>query len=296
MIIFYFSRLENQMSRIIDELDYSSDESDNFEEPVYIDSNVKYQEPVYIDPNVKYEETFGIMDKWMLYEIVKYLPPKEVLRNCRINKKFANICGDQSIFRRLMVDHFPDYDIQYNNPKQTYINIVNGEYPFLMLIDTANSSNFCFSNENNLRQFIFNTIAIYLLNTGTYNDFSKQTIGNNKKYFKSLKSITIKKYDRANRAKLEKYFRDLELILRTLTVKELVELLHFSDKYVLFIKGVDYSDEHSIKINPQSMNDDDDEMLNTIWARIVLRFNSTVDEYEVISDEEIIVDYEDDEY
>lgn len=78
-----------------------------------------------VDPNV---EVFSKLDVNAVSNILINLPPKQVLETCRLDKKFARFCENETLFTLLMKRHFPDYEIQNNSATLTYKSIVNGTY------------------------------------------------------------------------------------------------------------------------------------------------------------------------
>jgi len=63
---------------------------------------------------------FEILDKNVIVEIMKKMKPYQVLSLCETQMQMARICRDQDVFRALMKAHYPQFDVDQENPKEQY--------------------------------------------------------------------------------------------------------------------------------------------------------------------------------
>lgn len=68
---------------------------------------------------------FEILDKNAIYNILKFMEPVDILSLCSINKKFRNICEDRDIFRQLLKDIYPQFNV-CGDPKEHFFKITKG--------------------------------------------------------------------------------------------------------------------------------------------------------------------------
>lgn len=64
-----------------------------------------------------------ILDNNALFEILVKSEPIGVAQLCKTDRKYSRLCSDQTVFRRLMAIHYPQFTIDFRNPKQQYLNI-----------------------------------------------------------------------------------------------------------------------------------------------------------------------------
>lgn len=70
-------------------------------------------------------KSFDILDKGVLTQILSNLSPDDVLNTCKTSKRYASICSDQDVFRRLLTVHYPGAFFT-DNPRLQYIAITSG--------------------------------------------------------------------------------------------------------------------------------------------------------------------------
>lgn len=73
----------------------------------------------------KQQNQFQILNNNAFASVLSQLSPREVLKNCQLDRKFATVCRDPEVFKFLLNKHYPN-SFHTDKPRQQYIALTTG--------------------------------------------------------------------------------------------------------------------------------------------------------------------------
>lgn len=73
------------------------------------------------------ESAINVLRKDEIISIMENLPPISVVNLCQTNRKFARICNNQDLFKRLIIKHYPNVVVDLVDPKGQFIQLAGDE-------------------------------------------------------------------------------------------------------------------------------------------------------------------------
>jgi hypothetical protein len=73
------------------------------------------------------ESAIDVLRKDEIMMIMENLPPVSVVNLCQTNQKFARICNDQGLFKRLIIKHYPTVVVDLIDPRGQFIQLAGDQ-------------------------------------------------------------------------------------------------------------------------------------------------------------------------
>lgn len=68
-------------------------------------------------------KSLQILKRDQFFSILRLLKPIDVLKFCQTEKYTQTVCNDRDLFKFLMHEHYPNYKLNKNDPKEQYIDL-----------------------------------------------------------------------------------------------------------------------------------------------------------------------------